>query len=169
MEAMVLSQRMVKVGRVVKPFGTDGRVLVDFFTDSWEDFSLFEYLSIDRCSGELESFQLHSGRLICRIEGVIDRDAAENLRGSFLRVPHSSLPQLDDGSYYHFDLVGCTVEDEHGEELGKIADVRQSGANDNWVVRNGVREFMVPAVKEYILSVDVEARLVRIRVVEGMF
>jgi 16S rRNA processing protein RimM len=168
MEAMVLNERMVKIGRVVKPFGTDGRVLVEYFTDSWEDFSRLGEIRVGRSGSSLAGFQHHAGRLICSVRGVNNRDQAEELRGSFLSVPKSQLPALDDGRYYHFDLLGCSVEDEHGRPLGQVADILQSGANDNWVVRDGEREFLVPAVKEYVLNVDLEERVVRIRVVEGL-
>ena len=102
MEAMVLSERMVKIGRVVKPHGTDGRVVVQPFTDSCEDFTNFDDIRIDGCVGSLLSFQEHSRRLICRIEGVTDRNRAEELRGSFLLATNKTATGLGHAR-------GCTV------------------------------------------------------------
>lgn len=67
---------------------------------------------------------------IARFAEITDRNAAEALRGALLTVPRSALPPLEEGEYYHADLVGLPCESEGGEPLGRVAAVENFGAGD---------------------------------------
>jgi 16S rRNA processing protein RimM len=67
---------------------------------------------------------------VARFEGVSDRSAAEALRGSLVEIDHSALPPLDDGEYYHADLIGLAAVDADGNRVGTVAAVENYGAGD---------------------------------------
>ena len=108
------------------------------------------------------------GRLLVNFEGVGDRNAAEALRGLTLVVPRSFLPELPEGEFWPHQLEGCVVVTESGRTLGAITDVVANRANDLWVaVDESGAETMVPAIREVIVDVDVEAGRVLVRDIPG--
>jgi 16S rRNA processing protein RimM len=97
----------------------------------------------------------HSGELLVRFEGVRDRDAAGELRGTWLIVDSSTLAPSDDPDEFHdYELVGLTVRTIDGTEIGVVEDVLHSG-QDLLAVRAGSREILVPFVKAIVTDVDV--------------
>ena len=85
------------------------------------------------------------GGAIVRFEEVTDRNAAEALRGTALTVPRSALPPLEEGEYYHTDLIGLAALSDAGEALGTVVGVENFGAGDILEIeRPGGKRFMVP-------------------------
>jgi 16S rRNA processing protein RimM len=101
--------------------------------------------------GALTLTKLRDGT-IARFAEVTDRTAAEALRGTYLTVPRDALPPLDDGEYYHADLLGLAVVSTAGEAVGTVVAVENFGAGDVVEIRRDTgRTFMVPihAVPEW--------------------
>jgi len=97
----------------------------------------------------------HSGELLVRFEGVRDRDAAGELRGTWLIVDSSTLaPSGDPDEFHDYELVGLAVRTVDGTEIGVVEDVLHSG-QDLLAVRAGSREILVPFVKAIVTDVDV--------------
>ena len=92
-----------------------------------------------------------------KFAGIDDRSAAERLRGEYLEVAAAAVASLPEGSYYHWQLVGLEVVSLDGRPLGKIVDVQEYPANDVYVVRGGAAETLVPAIREVVREVDLEA------------
>jgi 16S rRNA processing protein RimM len=102
------------------------------------------------------------------LEGVGDAMAAEALRGAVISVASGDLPAPTPGEYYHYEAVGCAVETLDGRCVGVIEEVFATGANDVWVVRDGVREVLIPVIDNVVKSIDLAARLMRIEAVPGL-
>jgi 16S rRNA processing protein RimM len=106
---------------------------------------------------------------ILKFAGVEDRDGAEALRGLTLSISALALEPLPEGEWYVRDLIGCDVRDEAGSRVGAINDVIRNGAQDLYeIVTPDGRKFLLPAVSAFILSVDVDAKLVIARVPDGL-
>jgi 16S rRNA processing protein RimM len=116
----------------------------------------------------LESVRPHKGVLLIKLEGVDDRDAAEELRGMLVQVPLEEAVPLEEGEYYHFQLIGVDVETETGEWLGRVADVIATGAADVFVVRGPRGEVLLPAIEDVILELDTEEREMTVHLLPGM-
>jgi len=100
------------------------------------------------------------GGAIARFVEIADRSAAEALRGTTLAVPRSALPPLEEGEYYHTDLIGLAAVSDAGEPLGVVVAVENFGAGDILEVeRPDGRRFMVPMREEAVTEWD-EQRLV---------
>jgi 16S rRNA processing protein RimM len=149
----------VTVGRIGRPHGVRGYVVVGVRTDEPElRFAPGTRLDTDPADlGPLTvaAVRSHSGELLVRFEGVKDRDAAGELRGTWLIVDSSMITPSDDPDEFHdHELIGLTVRTADGTEIGVVEDVLHHG-QDILAVRAGSREILVPFVKAIVTDVDV--------------
>lgn len=165
-----MSEPTVVVGKVTKAHGLQGEVVVLVFSDNPERFEPGSSMFLeDGREVHVRASRPNGGRLLVAFEGVGDRTAAEALRGLTLVVPRSFLPELPEGEFWPHQLEGCVVVTESGRTLGAITDVVANRANDLWVaVDESGAETMVPAIREVIVDVDVEAGRVLVRDIPGL-
>ena len=168
----------VELGRIGAPYGLAGWVHVSSFTDPPEALLEYGAWRLTRPGAEASTVQLlegrlHGGRLVARFEGIEDRDAAVRLTGAMVEVERSALPPTGAREYYRLDLVGCTVQNTEGQQLGTVAYfvdapagavmvVRESGADSPAAGEpsQAVREHWVLADPTHLLEVDLAARRV---------
>ncbi|WP_242095600.1 ribosome maturation factor RimM [Sphingomonas sp. CROZ-RG-20F-R02-07] len=134
-----VADRSVVLAVVIGAHGIAGEVRLKVFTDDLAAYRLFNDGTLT-----LKSARAGSNGTIARIAEVTDRNAAEALRGTELRVPRSALPPLNDGEYYHADLIGlpCTVD---GRTIGRSVAVENYGAGDLLEIeREAGARFLVP-------------------------
>jgi 16S rRNA processing protein RimM len=116
----------------------------------------------------VDSVRQHGARLLVTFVGVVDRAAAEQLRGE-LTVPITALPELPEGEYWPHQLEGCRVVTESGRALGALTEVIHNPANDLWVaVDETGEETLVPAIRQIVAEVDVEGRMIVVRDLPGL-
>jgi 16S rRNA processing protein RimM len=163
---------------VVKPQGRRGEVAVELLTDFPERFDQRRELSALAADGQRRTLQVenlwpHKGRLVMKFAGIETIDAAEQLAGCELQIPASERAQLDPGSAYVHELIGCRViaseEKSVEREVGTIAGV-QFGAGEAplLLIKEGERELMVPFAQAYVVDLDVKTQIIRMRLPEGM-
>ena len=156
----------VILGRIVGLFGVRGWVKVHSYTEPREALLDYRDWLLGR-DGAWQNVELVEGRqhgkgIVVRLQGVEDRDAAAELLGSEIGVDRDTLPEPEEGHYYWSDLEGLTVENKDGTELGKVAYLMATGANDVLVV-DGPAERLIPFVPEtVILDVDLAAGVIRV-------
>jgi 16S rRNA processing protein RimM len=106
--------------------------------------------------------------LLVRFREVADRTAAERLQGAYLFVDAADIADVPEGSYWPHQLEGCEVFTEDGRSLGVITEVVLGVANDIWVARSGDEEVLIPALKDVVVSVDLDVRRVVVREIPGL-
>jgi 16S rRNA processing protein RimM len=138
----------------VKTFTGDPVALADYGPLHTRDGRSFEVLSL-RPQGNI---------VVARLKGVGDRNAAEALNGTELFVERAALPdELDEEEFYHADLVGMEVLDEHGNRLGKVTAIQNFGAGDIIEVNGpAINGALIPFTKAAVPTVDVAMRTIRI-------
>jgi 16S rRNA processing protein RimM len=148
---------------------------VEILTDYPERVARHDYLYLARPHAPddverypLESVRPHKGVLLIKLDGIEDRDAAGEFRGMLVEVPLEDAVPLEEGEYYHFQLIGVDVETETGEWLGRVADVIATGAADVFVVRGPRGEVLLPAIEDVILKLDTEERQMTVHLLPGM-
>ena len=168
------------VGRVVKAHGVGGEVVVEIRTDDpAARFASGNTLRTKqpRGGGErshvVESARAHGGRLLVRLAGVTDRDAADALRGALFVVDSEDLPPIDEpDTYYDHQLEGLRVRTTTGEDIGVVAEVLHTAAGELLAVHRGdgeqAREVLVPFVNAIVTSVSLDDGLVEIDPPEGL-
>lgn len=165
---------LLVVGRIVRPHGIRGAVIVRVESDWPERFSEGAVLLMERAPGRHERVAVasatpHKGDMLVYLTGVVDRDAAEKLKGRLLSIRACDAAPLAEGEYWAHDLVGMRVVEEDGRPLGEIRDVLCRPAQDLLVVRGeGGEEYQVPFVEEFVKRVDAPARVITLRVIDGM-
>lgn len=157
---------MIVVGRIVAPHGVRGdlRILPD--TERPEMFKSLKTIYIGRKRYHLLSGRPHKNVYIVHVEGVDDRNTAETLVSEVVEVPFSLLPKLEEGTYYYFQLIGLSVVTEDGEAVGRLEEIMETGANNVYVIRNGGKETLIPAIPSCVLSIDVDAGRMTVRLPE---
>ncbi|MDP6932013.1 MAG: ribosome maturation factor RimM, partial [Myxococcota bacterium] len=93
-------------------------------------------------------------RVIGRVEGVVDREGAQLLVGCEVVLARSELPETGEDTWYHHDLVGASVRSASGKDLGVLTSITASGAVDTWIVEGDEGSLYLPALREFILTVD---------------
>lgn len=159
----------VLVAVIAAPHGIDGAVSAEVCSDNPRRFAAGAELAT--ASGEklrIVSASPHKGRLLLRLAGVADRNAAEKLRGVRLYVDESEVEPLPPGSWYWFQLLGLTVR-EKGRVLGEIAEILPYTANDVYVVRRqNKKDLLIPALKDVVKQVDLEAKVMEVELPAGL-
>jgi 16S rRNA processing protein RimM len=145
----------VQVGRVGRPHGLDGAFVVEDPSDDPERFAVGAQLLVAGETAEVIGAKRSGGRLVVKL----DRSVA---RGAILSVPRAALPATAEDEYYVFELVGLSVEEEGGRQLGRVQDVAPGVANDVLELDTGTA---LPLVEDCVLSVDLEGG--RILVAQG--
>jgi len=164
-----------EIGIIVKPQGIGGELRILPTTDDPERFSLLSEVYVrPKVPGTPELYKLisarrHKGLVLIKFAGVNDRNAAEKLVGGVLLIPPEKALTLDTDEYFIRDLVGLKVETEDNQPLGEITDVFSTGANDVYIVRGADGEsFMIPAIKDVVLTVSLPEGKVTVRLIDGL-
>ncbi len=166
--------RMV-VGRVLRPHGLGGELLVEVLSDAPERFVPGASVAAgDPDSGaplrplEVSGARLHQGRMLVRFAGVDDREAADALRGNLLSIPWEAARELGADEFWRHQLVGLAVVDVEGNDRGVVSDVLPGAAHDLLEVRrpDGVT-VLVPAVAA-LVTVELEAGRVIVEAIPGL-
>lgn len=163
-------QQYFVIGQVVAPRGLRGEVKVRVETDDPGRFADLDdvYVGDRRERYAVVGSRLFKGYALIMLEGVDDRDAAEELRGAVLYVRAEDALPLADGEYYFHQIEGLRVVDESGAELGRVSDVLTTGANDVYVIAGPTGELLLPAIKDVILAIDIAGGTMTVRVPEGL-
>jgi len=164
----------VIAGRFGRPRGVSGEININPLTDNPGRFHMEETFWIESDSGftklDFVTFRFISGKPVAKIGSVNSREQAGLLTNKYLYIRSTDLGKLPEGSYYHFDLIGCRVINKDNRELGRVCNVESYPANDVWVIesKDGER-YLFPVVEQFIDKVDIEARLIVINPPEGIF
>ena len=164
---------LVLVGRIARAHGNRGQVIVDPATDFPDErFKPGSVLWLRRDDAiervEVESVRFHRGRPIIGLAGVGTMNAAEALAGMELRVSIDALQSLPAGSYYHHDLIGCSVETARGEPIGRVKAVEGDGMGSRLVVERSDGDVLIPMVEGICVDIDVAGRKVVVEPPEGL-
>ena len=123
-------ERRIALAAVAGAHGIKGEVRLKLFSDSAESLSSQPELYVAGTPRRLLSVRDSGKGAVARIEGIGDRSAAEALRGSLIEIDREALPALDQGEYYHVDLIGLPVLNRHGKPIGSVVAVEDYGAGD---------------------------------------
>jgi len=165
---------MYLVGRVLKPQGIKGEVKAEIITSFPGHFKELKQLYIkedDRWQAwSVESVRLTGRFVYIKFTDLHSRNDAEKLRNQELFIEQGDLTPLEEDAYYVHDLIGLVVENEAGQRLGSVMNVENYPANDVYVMRGeDGSEQLIPAIKEVVLRIDLQAGKMIIREMEGLF
>ena len=138
-------ERRIALAAVTGAHGVSGEVRLKLFSESIDSLSKQPRLIVGGVERRLLSIRSGGNTPVARFEGIADRSAAEALRGSTIEVERSRLPVLDDGEYYHSDLIGLAAVDREGTALGCVVSVENYGAGDLLEIETADKKhFLIP-------------------------
>lgn len=145
MKPRAMESGRVALAAVAGAHGIKGEVRLKLFTDSAASLAAHETVLVGGTPRRLLDVRDGGKTAVARIEGVADRSAAEALRGSLVEVNRDALPSLEEGEYYHSDLVGLPCFDARGGQLGAVVEVENFGAGDLLEIETKTgRKFLIP-------------------------
>ncbi len=159
------------VGRVVRPHGVRGGLLVERISDLIQGVNAGQiiFLGESRVRGTVRSLRPHRGQYLLQLDEFRTRDAVDGWRDWKLYLRFEETEPLPEGTYYHWQILGLDVVTEEGEALGSVAQILETGANDVYIVRSDAgEELLLPAIEEVVKLVDLEAGVIKVRLLPGL-
>ncbi len=168
-----MNNDLIEVGKIVNTHGLRGDVKVVAWMDSPEDFEVLNTVYMKTRSElkklTVEKVRYQKNNLIVKFEEYGDINEVERFKNCILFAERSELGELPEGTYYIVDLIGLRVVKEDGEEIGVIADVFNTGANDIYdVKREGKKNLLIPVIDDVVRDVDIDGGRVTVRLMEGL-
>ena len=158
----------ITIGRIVSPWGLQGHIKVAVETDFPQRFTSSSQVYIDNQSAVIEDTSWHKGQVIVKLHGVDTEDEADELVGRFIEIHCSQLYSLDDGEYFHFQLIDLEVVTGDGDAVGKISEILSIASADVYVIRDDNGEILIPAIEPFLVRVDRDAGQLHVNLPEGL-
>ena len=155
--------QFVEAGEIVTTHGIKGEVKVLPWLDSPEDLCDFDRCRIDGKDFVIEACRVQKTCDLVKLKGIDTMEAAQAMRGKTIELYRED---IDDEVIFAAELIGVEVFCD-GASIGKIKDVLDYPGNSVYVVK-GEHEYMIPAVKAFVLSTDLEENKMCVRLIEGM-
>jgi 16S rRNA processing protein RimM len=161
----------ILIARITGAHGIQGVLKAHSFAESEEIFKPGSRLKVEGRAGQsweltVEWVKSHGQGIRIAFKEIRDRSQAESLAGARLFINKSSLPDLNEDTYYWFDLIGLSVFSTDGEFLGRVESILPTGSNDVYVVRQSLagseKEILIPALASVILDIDLKNRIMRV-------
>jgi len=164
---------MVVVGRIARPHGLRGHVIVNPETDFiGERYRPGADLWIRLADGErrltITAARVQGGRPVVAFDGLSRIEDVERLNGLELRIPEDALQPLEPGRYYEHQLVGCRVETRAGAAVGPVVRVEGGAGGSRLVVEGRRGEVLIPLAVDICVDIDVAAKRIRIDPPDGL-
>jgi 16S rRNA processing protein RimM len=171
-----MEEKLYNVGKLVNTHGIRGEIKVvsdtDFPDVRFAQGSELILTAPDRKSQvqvTVEGAREHKKMYIVKLKEYGNINDVEKYKGWSVMVSGKHLVELDEGEYYHHEILGCTVVTDEGKELGTIIEILTPGANDVWVVKSMKgKELLIPVIDECVLEVDIPAKKVLVHIMEGL-
>lgn len=159
-------QSFIDAGKIVNTHGVRGEVRVEVWLDSPQMLKRCGRVFLGGEEKKLLSAREHKGFLIAQLEGVADVNAAQALKNRVVQIARADA-KLPRGAFFLQDIIGASVVDESGAEIGTLTEVMETPAQRVYVVK-GETEHLIPAVPAFIRNTDAEAGVITVRLIEGM-
>ena len=162
----------LSIGQIVNTHGFRGEVKIYPLTD---DISRFEKLkevymeeNNELVKYKVESIKFLRSTVAVKLKGIDSEEAANKLKGSYIKVDRKSAVKLPKDTYFICDLIDSEVYDEKAQLLGTVKDVLQTGSNDVYVVQSTGKDILIPALKDVVKKIDLENKKIMVEMPEGL-
>ncbi len=163
----------LELGQIVGTHGIKGEMRINPWCDSPDFAKNFKTVYFDkdgRSSVKVTACRPHGNIILMKLENINTVEEAEKMRNKLLYIKRSDA-ELPDGTWFIEELIGCEAYDaDSGILYGVISDISPTGANDVWHItdKNDV-EFLVPAIKDVVVEVNVDENYVKLKPMKGIF
>jgi 16S rRNA processing protein RimM len=159
------------VGKIRRPHGVDGDVLVEVHTDFPERLQpkAVIYAGEAHIPLTIRRKRIHNDGILLAFDDFSTPEQVGRFRNQNIYISVTDAMELPEGEFYHHELLGLSVMDETGGSLGKVTEIIQTGANDVYVITNDAgHEILLPAIAEVILDVDLDSKIMQVHLLPGL-
>lgn len=162
----------LEIGKITSTHGIKGEMRVQPWCDNPEFMKKFKTLYLDK-KGEKPlkvNCRPNGNMVIMKAQGIDTIEEASRYREKVLFMKRSDA-QLPEGTWFIQELIDCTVVDADDESkvYGMLSDVSETGANDVWHIKQGEKEYLIPAIPSVVIETDVVGGTIKIRPLKGIF
>lgn len=162
----------IEIGKIISSHGIKGEVKVYPLTDDVSRFDLLKgvYIGDKKLKVQVERVKYHKNLVILKFKEFNDINQILIFKDSSLYVDEEERVNLPEDHFFIYDLVGCQVLDTKLQQIGTLTDVIQGHRNDVYVIKDldGEKEYLIPAVKAFIVDVNIPLKQIIIDPIEGM-
>lgn len=164
---------LLRVGVISSTHGIKGEVKVFPTTDDVNRFRELKDILLDTGKEqivlEIEGMKFFKQFVILKFKGIDNINDVEKYKGKDLLITREKAVKLEEGEYFIFDLIGSKVITDEDVDLGELTEVLKTGANDVYVVKTKEgKELLIPYIKECVLHVDIEKKLIQVHMIPGL-
>ncbi len=167
------TEKLILIGKVVRPHGLEGVLRIKSYGQSEESFSnagsvFLKLTQEDPVEFEILSVKPHKNLFLMKLKGIDSIEQAEQYRNAEVSLKERNLRKKDPDEYFWYELKGLEVFLDTGESVGKITDIIPTGSNDIFVVKSGNGEVLIPALHGVVQSVDPEKGKMTVSAIKGL-
>ncbi|MCK4389763.1 MAG: 16S rRNA processing protein RimM [Desulfobacterales bacterium] len=164
---------LIPIGKVAGTHGVKGYLKVSSYAESIDSFAPGKELFLRRKGKPIVSFRIESAHphkrgILLALEGIASVDVAKEWVGYELCVDKTTLPEPEEATYYWHQIIGLEVFTVDDRRLGRVAAIFPTGSNDVYVVRDGKKEVLVPAIDSVVVDIDLTHEILRVDLPEGL-
>ncbi|MBW1859123.1 MAG: 16S rRNA processing protein RimM [Deltaproteobacteria bacterium] len=164
---------LISIGKVVGTHGIKGYLKVISYAESTAPFADGKQLALRQEGKPVARFRIESARphkrgLLLALEGITSVGVAKEWVGYELCIDRAAFPEPEQGTYYWDQIIGLDVFTVDGRRLGRVAAIFPTGSNDVYVVREGKKEILIPALESVVVDIDLTANALRVDLPEGL-
>ena len=165
---------LLQIGKVIRPHGLDGLLRIWPYTQSKETFLGVDTVFLQPDQGQIHEYRVLSAKphktiFLVRLDGMDSLDKAEKLRGAEILIHKNQLKREHEDEYFWFELIGLKVCLNTGRYMGVLQDIIATGSNDIYVVQEGEKEYLIPAIHDVVQKIDLKNKTMIIAEMEGLF
>ena len=166
-------EELVAIAKLVKTRGIRGELVADILTDFPERFETLETAIAVLPGGrreelKIEKFWFQKNRIVFKFENYDLIEQSQSLINAEICIPEEDAVELEEGEFYDWELKDCAVETIDGERIGTVREVMRTGGTENLVVAGESKDYLIPFAEKICVEVDVENKLIRVDVPEGL-
>ncbi|WP_026893872.1 ribosome maturation factor RimM [Clostridiisalibacter paucivorans] len=160
----------IQVGKIVNTQGIKGELKIIPLTNEKERFEDFDRVFVGEDKEELsiDGIWYKKGFVIIKFDQYNNINDVLKYKEQFIYIDKKNAIKLPEDNYFIFDIVGLEVFDMENKYLGEVVDVLQNGGADIYVIKKEDKQYMVPAVKEFIKDINIERKCMIISPIEGL-
>jgi 16S rRNA processing protein RimM len=167
------SEELIPVGKIIGTHGIRGQMKLHSYSGNFDSLSAVSSIVLKKPDGTLHEFTINdakanNGKFIISLTEFTDINSVEPIIGSELCIKRCNLPEPDDDEYYWCDLIGLQVYTNDDVLLGSVVDIFETGSSDIYVVRDGAREYLIPAIGDVIKTIDLDGGRIIVTPLDGL-
>ena len=171
-----MNEELVAIAKLTRTRGLRGELVADVLTDFPDRFGETETVFAVKPNGEqielkLEKHWFQKDRVVLKFAGVDSIETAEEFVNSEICVPETEAVALEEDEFYDWQLIGCRIETVAGEQIGTVREIMRTGGTEILVVTSAAdeqKDFLIPFANEICVETDVENKLIRVDLPEGL-